>query len=84
MVVTRTRPPAPIRTREQRAALLEPLLTERILVLDGAMGSLIQTYELDEAGFRGERLALRDHPRDVRGDNDLLMPDPTRHRPGDP
>ena len=72
MVVTRTRPPAPIRTREERAALLAPLLTERILVLDGAMGSLIQTYELDEAGFRGEHPALLDHPRDVRGDNDLL------------
>ena len=72
MVVTRTRPPAPVRTREERAALLAPLLTERILVLDGAMGSLIQTYELDEAGFRGEHPALRDHPRDVRGDNDLL------------
>ena len=35
--------------------LLRQLLNERILVLDGAMGSLIQTYLLDEAGFRGER-----------------------------
>ncbi len=50
--------------------LLRQLLNERILVLDGAMGSLIQTYMLDEAGFRGER--FREHPCDVRGDNDLL------------
>jgi 5-methyltetrahydrofolate--homocysteine methyltransferase len=49
---------------------LRDLLNERILVLDGAMGSLIQTYMLDEAGFRGER--FRDHAYDVKGDNDLL------------
>jgi 5-methyltetrahydrofolate--homocysteine methyltransferase len=39
-------------------------------VLDGATGTLIQRYGLSEADFRGER--FRDHPRDVRGDNDLL------------
>ena len=49
---------------------LRELLDERILVLDGAMGSLIQTYMLDEAGFRGER--FKDHAYDVKGDNDLL------------
>jgi 5-methyltetrahydrofolate--homocysteine methyltransferase len=49
---------------------LEQLLAERILVLDGAMGTAIQARELSEADFRGER--LRDHPREVRGDNDLL------------
>ncbi len=49
---------------------LKQLLDERILVLDGAMGSLIQTYELDEAGFRGARLA--DTAMDVKGNNDLL------------
>ena len=49
---------------------LKELLDQRILVLDGAMGSLIQTYLLDEQGFRGERFA--DHPYDVKGDNDLL------------
>ena len=38
------------RTRE-----LECLLRERIVILDGAMGTMIQTYKLDEAGFRGER-----------------------------
>ena len=46
------------------------LLKERILVLDGAMGTLIQRYELDEAGFRGDR--FKDHPHDLRGANDLL------------
>ena len=41
------------RTRAERAALLEPLIAQRILVIDGAMGTLIQSYQLDEAGFRG-------------------------------
>jgi 5-methyltetrahydrofolate--homocysteine methyltransferase len=45
-------------------------LRERILVLDGATGTLVQRYKLTEADFRGER--FRDHPRDVRGDTDLL------------
>lgn len=53
-----------------RTELLKAQLAKRILVLDGAMGSLIQTYQLDEAGFRGERFA--DYGRDVRGNNDLL------------
>jgi 5-methyltetrahydrofolate--homocysteine methyltransferase len=56
--------------RQQRAERLPSLIEERILVLDGAMGTMIQSYELDEAGFRGERFA--DHPRDLRGANDLL------------
>src|SRR5512140_1224318 len=60
----------PVRTREARVALLRPLLGERILILDGATGTMIQRYGLSEADFRGER--FRDHPRDVRGDNDLL------------
>jgi len=46
------------------------LLETRILVLDGAMGTLIQSYGLDEAGYRGER--FRDHCHDVKGCNDLL------------
>ncbi|HEX7612268.1 MAG TPA: homocysteine S-methyltransferase family protein, partial [Candidatus Limnocylindrales bacterium] len=45
-------------------------MRERILVLDGATGTLVQRYGLTEADFRGER--FRDHPRDVRGDTDLL------------
>ena len=51
-------------------ATLEDLLKERILILDGAMGTMIQTYELDEAGYRGDRFA--DWPSDVKGNNDLL------------
>jgi 5-methyltetrahydrofolate--homocysteine methyltransferase len=45
-------------------------LRERILVLDGATGTLVQSYKLTEADFRGER--FRDHGHDVRGDTDLL------------
>jgi len=49
---------------------IRDLLPERILVLDGAMGTMIQSYGLGEADFRGG--VLRDHPRDLRGNNDLL------------
>ena len=50
---------------------LERLLSERILVLDGAMGTMIQAERLAEADFRGERFA--DHPVDLKGDNELLV-----------
>jgi 5-methyltetrahydrofolate--homocysteine methyltransferase len=50
--------------------LLETLLSERILIMDGAMGTMIQRHRLDEAAFRGER--FKDHSHDVQGDNDLL------------
>jgi 5-methyltetrahydrofolate--homocysteine methyltransferase len=53
-----------------RAKLLETLPAERILVLDGAMGTMIQGYNLTEEDFRGER--FKDHPRDLQGNNDLL------------
>ncbi|MFM7719298.1 MAG: methionine synthase [Actinomycetota bacterium] len=49
---------------------LDALLAERILVLDGAMGTALQAHGLKERDFRGERFA--DHPRDLAGDNDLL------------
>ncbi len=49
---------------------LEQLLDERILVLDGAMGSLIQGHGLEEADFRGERFAA--HAKDLKGNNDIL------------
>ena len=49
---------------------LRRLLDQRILLLDGAMGTMIQGYGLDEAGYRGER--FRDSSRDLKGDNDLL------------
>ncbi|MBP8081558.1 MAG: homocysteine S-methyltransferase family protein, partial [Arenimonas sp.] len=41
----------------QRVALLEKALAERILVIDGAMGTMIQQHSLDEAGYRGARFA---------------------------
>ena len=53
-----------------RAAKLEALLAERILVLDGAMGTMIQAERLDESQYRGER--FRNWPRELRGNNDLL------------
>ncbi len=52
------------------AKRLEKLLSERILILDGAMGTMIQALELDENDFRGKR--FRDHPKPLRGNNDLL------------
>jgi 5-methyltetrahydrofolate--homocysteine methyltransferase len=51
--------------------LLDRLLADRILVLDGAMGTMIQRHGLTEADFRGQRFA--NHPRDLRGNNDLLI-----------
>jgi 5-methyltetrahydrofolate--homocysteine methyltransferase len=50
---------------------LERLLAERILLLDGAMGTMIQQLQLQEADFRGGRFSQ--HARDVKGDNDLLV-----------
>ena len=49
---------------------IEQLLLQRILILDGAMGTMIQQRRLDEAAFRGER--FRDWPKDLKGHNDLL------------
>ncbi len=61
--------------REQRSAISEQRLREalqqRVLILDGAMGTMIQRYKLTEADFRGERFT--DHPRDLRGNSDLLV-----------
>jgi 5-methyltetrahydrofolate--homocysteine methyltransferase len=53
-----------------RTDALLRLLRERIVILDGAMGTMIQTYRLDEAAYRGDR--FKDWPRDVKGNNDLL------------
>ena len=50
---------------------IRDLARERILVLDGAMGTMIQDLKLDEAAFRGDRFA--DFHRDLRGNNDLLI-----------
>ena len=60
----------PIATRPARLEALQRALEQRILVLDGAMGTMVQRYKLSEAEFRGER--FRAHPRDLRGNNDLL------------
>jgi 5-methyltetrahydrofolate--homocysteine methyltransferase len=45
-------------------------ISKRVLVLDGAMGTMIQRYPLDEASFRGDR--FKDHPVSLKGNNDLL------------
>ena len=54
-----------------RTAELQSLLTHRILILDGAMGTMIQQHKLGEADYRGTRFA--DHPKDLKGNNDLLV-----------
>lgn len=50
---------------------LQELLDQRIVVLDGAMGTMIQSYKLDEAAYRGD--VFRDHPTPLRGAMDLLQ-----------
>lgn len=50
--------------------ILAKLLRERILILDGAMGTMIQRYKLDEKAYRGDR--FKDFERDLKGNNDLL------------
>ncbi len=54
-----------------RAAALPGLLAERILILDGAMGTMIQRWKLAEADYRGER--FKDHAKDLKGNNELLQ-----------
>src|SRR5215475_10007397 len=54
----------------KRTALIDAA-RDRILVLDGAMGTMIQGLQFDEAAFRGER--FKDFHRDLRGNNDLLI-----------
>ena len=56
--------------RTTRLAALPGILRERIMVLDGAMGTMLQAYAFDETDFRGDR--FRDHPRDLRGNSDVL------------
>jgi 5-methyltetrahydrofolate--homocysteine methyltransferase len=55
----------------QRAAAMRKLFAERIVVIDGAMGTMIQKHRLDEAAYRGDR--FRDWQRDLKGCNDLLV-----------
>jgi 5-methyltetrahydrofolate--homocysteine methyltransferase len=73
--MTKTISPSPIEADLRRIA------AERILVLDGAMGTEIQGLKLDEAGYRGQRFV--DWPRDLRGNNDVLIlsqPDAVRDK----
>ncbi|PSF04758.1 methionine synthase [Marinobacter fuscus] len=53
-----------------RLAQLQQALKERIVILDGGMGTMIQNQKLDEAAFRGDR--FKDYEREVKGNNDLL------------
>ena len=57
-------------TREERIAALKKAVQSRILILDGAMGTMIQRYRLDEEAYRGER--YKDWGQDLKGNNDLL------------
>ena len=50
--------------------MIENILKNKILVLDGAMGTMIQRFSLEEEDFRGER--FKDHDCDLKGNNDLL------------
>ena len=56
--------------RKDKTRQLEGILDERILVLDGAMGTMIQSYNLGETDFRGQR--FKDHPVDLKGNYDVL------------
>src|SRR5215217_336296 len=56
--------------RQARLSLLRALLEQRIVLLDCAMGTMIQSYGLSEENYRGERFA--DHPGELKGNNDLL------------
>jgi 5-methyltetrahydrofolate--homocysteine methyltransferase len=54
-----------------RGAQLPELLKQRIVIIDGAMGTMIQRYRLQEADYRGERFV--DHPKDIKGNNEMLQ-----------
>ena len=57
--------------KSQRFTKIESALQQRILVLDGAMGTMIQRYKLGETEYRGARFA--DFAHDVKGNNELLV-----------
>ena len=59
-----------MKTLDDRLSSLKSALSQRILILDGAMGTMIQGYQLQEQDYRGDRLA--DHHKDLKGNNDLL------------
>ena len=62
--------PADEAARRTRISQLKALLEQRIVLLDGAMGTMIQRHKLDERGFRGSR--FRGYPRELKGNNDIL------------
>ncbi|KFD64745.1 hypothetical protein M514_09101 [Trichuris suis] len=55
---------------QSREDSLREILAERVMILDGGMGTMLQRYKLDEEAYRGER--FKSHPVPVKGDNDLL------------
>ncbi len=59
-----------VKIRLSHARLIRQELEKRVLVIDGAMGTMIQDYRLDEAGYRGDR--FRDFAHPLKGNNDLL------------
>jgi len=59
-----------MKNRDERLKTLHKVIENRILVLDGAMGTMLQQYELEEKDFRGERFA--DHSHDLKGNHDIL------------
>ncbi|KAJ1916021.1 hypothetical protein H4219_004010 [Mycoemilia scoparia] len=63
--------PSPFADRASANKYIENALKERIMFLDGAMGTQIQALKLKEEDFRGER--FKDHPKDLKGNNDLLV-----------
>ena len=63
--------PATAATLYSRASQLPALLAQRIVIIDGAMGTMIQRFKLGEADFRSERFAA--HGKDLKGNNDLLV-----------
>ncbi|MFZ0501894.1 MAG: methionine synthase [Steroidobacteraceae bacterium] len=56
--------------RQERIGRLKRLLDQRVVLLDGAMGTMVQQHRLDEGGYRGERFRHLD--RDIKGNNDIL------------
>ena len=60
-----------IMMQPDRSPELSALLAKRLLILDGAMGTMIQRHGLTEVDYRGDR--FRDHPHDLKGNNDLLV-----------
>ena len=56
--------------QKDRTTELRKLLEERIVIIDGAMGTMIQTYKLEESAYRGDR--FQNWSKDLKGNNDLL------------